>query len=144
MSVGSDKAGVGTLELLNTRINLDDGAVNRRQKYYEQIDAYVEENENELLRLLIHSLFSREKSDIVEQASKLYTEILKAKDKRQEAKLDWNKICQERTDRCAEFRKLLVSKNVDHFEVTKEPEQRARTQKFGELRNPYAVEELDQ
>jgi len=143
MSVGSDNAGVGTLEFLNTKINLDDGAVNRRQKYYDQLDAYVEENQNELLRLLVQSLFSRKKKDIIVQASKLYTEILKVKAERQEAKLDWNKICQERTDRCAEFRKLLVSKNVDHFEVTKEPEQRARTQKFGELRNPYAVEDLD-
>ena len=144
MSVECDKAGVETLELLNKEINFDDGAILRRQKYYDQVDAFVETNENELLRLLIQGLFSRNKSDIVEQASEMYTEILKAKLARQEAKLDWNKFCQERSVSCAEFRELLVSKNLDHFEVTKEPEQSARTQNFGELRNRYAVEELDQ
>ena len=136
------RAGVRTLENLNTSINLDTGAVNRRQKEIDQIDVFVEENENEMVRLLIQSITSGGTPHIVANASKLHTNIMNAKLARHKMKLERNKICEERINLDAEFRQLLVSKNLDLLEVKAPPEKTEEC--FSKKRNPYAVEELDQ
>ena len=49
---------------------------------------------------------------------------------------------EERTDFCNEFRQVVASKNLDSFQMKAALQK--RTDYFGHLGNPYAVEEIDQ
>ena len=142
--MGSGKVHVRTLEYVSREINQQTNVVRLLQKDIDRLDLIVHSRENELVRLLIQSMNSRARPDIEDKASELQTEIAKAKVEKNKQRILHNEECERRIDFCAEFRELLVSKNMASCEVTKAPEQSAITHKLGDVRNPYAVEELDQ
>ena len=76
------------------------------------------------------------------EIKKLDDMIKENKAKRQKMKEEREKSREKRTDYCNEFRQIVASKNMDSFQMKAALQK--RTDYFGHLGNPYAVQELDQ
>ena len=133
-----------TLDNLIKLINAKTEVHRSYKELIKDLDEIVTAKEKMLMDRLIQSI---EEGNIRVSESRahprrVHNELQANKAERQKLIQAQEKIREERTDFCNEFRQVVALKNLDSFEMKAALQK--RTDYFGHLGNPYAVQELDQ